>query len=161
MPFWKKSEDPWDQKPKKQKPVITELDTPAQPEEKWKNPLDKLDDWMEKREAAAKEAAEAKRLPPEKCPWCGQEMEQGFLLTGRDPINWYPGVYKTAWFSRDKTGSLRIDADGDFITYKVAWRCPSCKKIVFDTSNCKSNTPYTDPFNQNNETEEQEETGEE
>ena len=57
--------------------------------------------------------------------------------------------------------TVTIDADGDFITYKVAWRCPSCKKIVFDTSNCKSNTPYTDPFNQNNETEEQEETGEE
>lgn len=32
-------------------------------------------EWQEKREKL--------RLPPEKCPWCGEDMEQGFLMSGR------------------------------------------------------------------------------
>lgn len=159
MPFWKKSEDPWDQKPKKQKPAVRETDMPVRPEEKWKNPLERLDDWNEKRLAAAAEAAEAKRLPPEKCPWCGKDMEQGFLITGRDSIQWYPGIYKTAWISRDRTGSLRIDTDGEFVSYKVAWHCKDCKKMVLDTSTCGDSSPYVGPFTKTEESEEQEETG--
>lgn len=120
MPFWKQSEDPWDRKPGK----------PTPPKEPKADPLDTLKQWNEERKAKAKEQEEAKRLPPESCPWCGKEMEQGFLLTGGDPIRWYPGVYKTAWIMRDRAGSFRVDTEGDFALYKVAWLCRDCKKLT-------------------------------
>ncbi len=85
MPFWKQSEDPWDQKPDKPR---------REPKEPQANPLDSLKAWNEERKAKAKEKEEARRLPPEPCPWCGKEMEQGFLTGGRDSVRWYPGVHK-------------------------------------------------------------------
>ena len=166
MAFWKKSEDPWDRKPEK-RPVIQESPsedsgrTSETEKESW-NPGKRLDDWLEKRRTAAKEKEKESLLPPEKCPWCGQDMTQGYLITGRDSIHWYPGVYKTAWFSKDKTGAFRVDCDGALIMYKITWHCESCQKMVFDASNLQSLTdPYIqkDPFDE--QTEEQEESGEE
>ncbi len=122
MPFWKKSEDPWDQKPEKRR---------LEPKEPKESPIDSLKRWNEERKAEAKEREEAKRLPPEKCPWCGKDMEQGYLLTGRDTIRWYPGIYKYK-FALFYSGGLRIDTQGDFTKYRITWLCRNCKKMVFD-----------------------------
>lgn len=153
MPFWKPSDDPWDRKPDK---------CPAQPKGPQANPLDSLKAWNEQRKANAKEKEEAKRLPPEPCPWCGKDMEQGFLLTGRDPIRWYPGVYKIAWLVRDEIGSFRVDTEEDFGHYKTAWLCRECGKIIFDIP--ESERVYDFPGSQEEETLEtmqEEETSEE
>ena len=107
MPFWKQSEDPWDRKPDK---------PPREPKEPQANPLDSLKAWNEERKAKAKEKEEARRFPPEPCPWCGKDMEQGFLLGGRDGVRWYPGIYKTDPLrGLDSTGRL----------------CRDCKRAVF------------------------------
>lgn len=137
MAFWKKSDDPWDRKPER-RPAVQE--TPAEPK---KSPLEALEDWNAKRITNAKAKDAEKLLPPEKCPWCGQDMTQGYLITGRDSIHWYPGIYKTAWFVKDKTGAFRVDTDGGFILYKITWHCEKCRKMVFDASNLES---LEDPY---------------
>lgn len=88
MAFEKKSQDPWDRKPETRKaPPVPAPETSKPPESK-KGPLGSLRAWNERRRA---EKEEARRLPPESCPWCGLEMEQGYLYTGRDKIYWSPG----------------------------------------------------------------------
>ena len=79
MPFWKKSEDPWDYEPEKPS-------RPAEPgqEEKDCAPslMDELRDWNEERKE--KKALRETPPPPMICPWCGQEMEVGTITGGRD-----------------------------------------------------------------------------
>ena len=74
MPFWKKSEDPWDYEPEKPS-------RPAEPgpEEKDCAPslMDELRDWNEERKE--KKRQRQTPPPPMACPWCGQEMEVGPL----------------------------------------------------------------------------------
>lgn len=131
MAFWKKSEDPWDWDPSKKRPAPR----PAEPKEPQANPLDSLKQWNEDRKSKAKEREEAKRLPPEKCPWCGKDMEQGFLTGGRDTVRWYPGIYKYEPLRRlDSTGGIEVEDEGSIWSglYKTAWLCRECKKAVFD-----------------------------
>lgn len=125
MPFWKQSEDPWDQKPEKRRST--------EPKEPKENPLDTLKQWNEDRRARAKEKEEAKRLPPEKCPWCGKEMEQGFITGGRDAVRWYPGVYKFD-LVRGLNGDAMdlLDEYSAWSCYKTAWLCRECKKMIFN-----------------------------
>ena len=126
MPFWKQSEDPWDHKPEKRRPP------PKEPRE---NPLGSLKQWNEERKAKAKEREAAKWLPPEKCPWCGSEMEQGFFTGGRDGVHWYPGIYKADPFRGLDTTAGRIDVldEGSLWSgcYKTVWLCRACKRAVF------------------------------
>jgi len=125
MPFWKKSEDPWDRKDGVSKP-------PKEPKEPRENPIDSLKQWNETRKAEAKEREEARRLPPEKCPWCGKDMEQGYMMADQGSIRWHPGIYKFALFSGLDGDALRIDTQGDFTMYRITWLCRDCKKMVFD-----------------------------
>ena len=107
MAFEKKSQDPWDRKPETRKaPPVPAPETSKPPESK-KGPLGSLRAWNERRRA---EKEEARRLPPESCPWCGQEMEQGYLYTGRDKIYWSPSGpdFSTIFFRRY---SRRRDSD--------------------------------------------------
>jgi len=144
MPFWKKSEDPWDRKDGISKP-------PKEPRE---NPIDSLKQWNEARKAEAKEREEARRLPPEKCPWCGKDMEQGYLITGRDPIRWHPGIYKFTLFSGLDGDDLRIDTQGDFTMYRVTWLCRECKKLVFDMPEPEEDRWSVDRFSEQSSSEE-------
>ena len=86
MPFWRKSEDPWDYEPEKPS-------RPAEPgqEEKDCAPslMDELRDWNEERKE--KKALRETPPPPMICPWCGQEMEVGTITGGRDSVQWWPG----------------------------------------------------------------------
>lgn len=145
MPFWKQSEDPWDRKPDKPR---------AEPKDPQANPLDSLKAWNEDRKAKAKEKEEAKWLPPEKCPWCGKEMEQGFLTGGRDGTHWYPGIHKADLFrGLDSTGRIDLLDEGGIWSglYKTVWLCRDCKKAVFTMPD----PPETyDPFAPQPETEE-------
>nr|WP_326127088.1 PF20097 family protein [uncultured Oscillibacter sp.] len=129
MAFWKKSEDPWDVDPararEKREPV--------------ENPLDSLRDWNEERRArAAARQAEWEAQPKEVCPWCGKEMERG-CLQGSRGVYWYPGprAASAAWWGPGVfEESLRVDDEGDFLkgTYKTAWYCRECEKMVFSTA---------------------------
>lgn len=77
MPFWKKSEDPWDVTPAKERAKREPIE----------NPLDTLRDWNEERKArAAAKQAELEAQPKEVCPWCGREMERGYFPGGRDGV---------------------------------------------------------------------------
>lgn len=130
MAFWKKSEDPWDWDPSKKRPEPR----PAEPQEPRENPLDSLKQWNEERKAKAKEREEAKWLPPEKCPWCGKEMEQGYMLGGRGSVSWYPGIYKTDFLRGvDAAGRIDVQDEGGIWSglYKTTWLCRDCKKAVF------------------------------
>ena len=83
MPFWKKGEDPWDLQPEAgAKPRMTSAqDTPTLFEE--------LRDWNE----ARRERKTQRETPPPAtaCPWCGQDMETGWIAGGRDGIQWWSG----------------------------------------------------------------------
>ncbi len=131
MAFWKKSEDPWDWEPKKQ-PIPRE--TGSEPGDGASGLLDELrddfQDWNENRKAA-----KARReTPPEPipCPWCGQPMEPGYLIGGRDAVRLVrqrPGTLRIL----DPEEALYIRGDGTFLCdYKIAWTCGNCRKLVLD-----------------------------
>ena len=83
MPFWKKSEDPWDYEPEKRPVPSAEAgggeDAPGFFEE-LRGDLQK---WNQERKE--KKAQRQTPPPPMKCPWCGQEMEVGYVTSGRVP----------------------------------------------------------------------------
>ena len=139
MAFWKKSEDPWDMDPAKQRrSVPVEEETEAA-----ESPLDTLKGWAARRKAAE---AEKLTLPPEKCPWCGGEMEQGFLSGGRGVV-WSRGVpdTKTKWLGAGHGNTLRVDDEGVLFTYKTAWLCPACEKMTVDAAGLRA--PGEDTYN--------------
>ncbi|MDY3983923.1 PF20097 family protein [Dysosmobacter sp.] len=135
MAFWKKSEDPWDMKPK---PVRTVSSAAPEGDEEPESLLDSVRDWAEKKRSAEKSQL---TLPVEKCPWCGGEMEQGFLSGGRG-VYWTRGVpdTKTKWLGAGMENQLRVDEEGALFTYRTAWLCPTCRKLAADLSDA-SDTP--------------------
>jgi len=152
MSIFRKSEDPWDRKPEKRPP----------PKEPKANPLDSLKTWNEDRKAAAREKAEAKRLPPEKCPWCGKDMEQGFLSGGRG-VFWHSGVYKFSLFRGLDGDSIDVLNEGSFLTayYKTTWLCRDCKKTVFDMPDPPAVYNPSAGLSETDETKEEEESADE
>ena len=124
MPFWRKSEDPWDMEPEKRRTwTAGEPQPPAADGEAWKVP-------------GEKETAEEQTPSAMTCPWCGQEMRMGYLVGGRDAVRlvWErPGAFRLA----DADGTLYLRGDGSFWSdYKLAWHCGACRKLVLDTANC-------------------------
>ena len=80
---------------------------------------------------------------PMHCPWCGGAMKRGYLTSG--------------------AGWLRLDNEGGSVnTYKTAWRCESCEKLVLDTTGMRrmGEDRYVGPFTETKE-EEPNETREE
>ena len=145
MAFWKKSEDPWDVDPARER-ERRELQEDREPPE---NPLDTLRDWNEGRKAkAAAKQAEWEAQPREVCPWCRKEMERG-CLAGSKGVYWFPGRYtaSAAWLGPGVfKESLRVDDEGGFFTYKTAWYCRDCQKLTIDAKGMRLvNAPYTWP----------------
>ena len=130
MAFWKKSEDPWDMDPHQRRPAIREEDAKQDPDAG--SLLDDLRTWNEERKV--KKARRDAPPAPMACPWCGQEMEAGYLYTGRDMIYWSrqkPGVLGPLMDS----DRLWVDHEGGFLAhYKTAWHCTACRKMVLDTT---------------------------
>lgn len=135
MAFWKRPEDPWDVDPQKERLRREKEDREPVP-----SLIGAIKEWNQERKAEqeAREAALAAE-PPEKCPWCGVDMERGYLASGRSPITWTPGrlTTRSAWLGAPKEirdRKLRVDHEGDFLAHKTAWYCQSCGKMVMDTS---------------------------
>lgn len=128
MAFWKKSEDPWDMDPHQRRPAIREEDAKQDPDAG--SLLDDLRTWNEERQA--KKAQRETPPEPRTCPWCGKEMEVGYLIGGRDAVRLVrqrPGVLRPGIFD----DALYIRGDGTFwCDYKIAWTCPDCRKLVAD-----------------------------
>ena len=132
MPFWKKSEDPWDIDLSKRR---------AAPKLAEKAP-GLVDTIREEWDAMQKERQEKRKkleLPPEKCPWCGKDMEQGFLMGSRG-VFWYRGIPagKALWLSPGRENIMRVDTEGDILHYHTAWYCPACKKMTIDASDLQT-----------------------
>lgn len=132
MAFWKKSEDPWDIDPNQRR-------TAPEPEEIEPGLLDSLREDWDAMQAARQEKREKLRLPPEKCPWCGEDMEQGFLMGGRG-VAWHRGIPtgKARWLSPGGGNIMRVDTEGDILRYHTAWYCPDCKKMTIDASDLQT-----------------------
>lgn len=129
MPFWKKSEDPWDYEPER-------TTRPAETGEKEDAPslLDELRDWNEGR----KEKKRQRKTPPPPmtCPWCGQEMEAGYV-TGPRGVHWHRGMptTKRLWLGAGPGNTMRVDAEGGLLTsYCRAWFCRACRRMVLEFS---------------------------
>ncbi len=154
MPFWKRSEDPWDQKPEKRQ-ESRESDNPQA------NPFDSLKAWNDQRKTRAREKEEAKHLPPEPCPFCGKEMEQGFITGGRDGVHWYPGIYKFDPF-RGLSGERMdvLDDSAGFACFKITWLCRECRKVIFDMPDPPEVYDSFVPQTEGEETKEEEKSGE-
>ena len=127
MAFWKKkSEDPWDVEPEK-------TARPAEAGEKEDAPslLDELRDWNEDRKE--KKRQREAPPPPMACPWCGQEMEVGTIIGGRDLVQWWPGWPKRV-FGANGPG-IHIDYEGGLLhKYKTAYLCRACRRMVLEFS---------------------------
>ena len=132
MAFWKKSEDPWDIDPDQRR-------TAPEPEKIEPGLLDSLREDWDAMQAARQEKREKLRLPPEKCPWCGEDMEQGFLMGGRG-VAWHRGIPtgKARWLSPGGGNIMRVDTEGDILRYHTAWYCPDCKKMTIDASDLQT-----------------------
>lgn len=144
MAFWKKSEDPWDVDPARERE--------KREREPVESPLDTLRDWNQGRRArAAARQAEWEAQPKEVCPWCGKEMERGYMVSGKGALTWTPGwmTARSAWVGPPREvreRSLRVDDEGGFITYKTVWYCEGCEKMVIDAKGMRRiNEPYTWP----------------
>lgn len=150
MPFWKKSEDPWDIDPAKQRRSAEAKQEPGL--------LDTIRDEWDTMQAERQEKKAALRLTPEKCLWCGKDMEQGFL-TGARGVVWHRGVpdTKARWLGTGSENTMRVDVEGGWITYKTAWYCPACKKMTFDATDLRTRTEEFEAFSYLR-TEESEET---
>ena len=90
-------------------------------------------------QAARQEKREKLRLPPEKCPWCGKDMEQGFLMGGRGVV-WHRGIPagKALWLRPGRENIMRVDTQGDILCYHTAWYCPDCKKMTIDAADLQT-----------------------
>lgn len=128
MPFWKKSEDPWDIDPsKRRRPPAEEK---AESGEAAPGLLEELRDWNE-----ARKQKKAERVPPPiPCPWCGKEMETGYLMGSRG-IWWAPGRPDgwAKWVSIAMVeGAFRVDTEGGLAAYQTAWYCGDCRRLAVD-----------------------------
>ena len=68
-------------------------------------------EWNKRRKAEI-QAAETRRLPPEPCPWCGREMEQGYLISGWSDIVWWSGSPSVRERLRRGAAPLKGDIEG-------------------------------------------------
>lgn len=71
------------------------------------------------------------------CPYCGSEMELGYIQTERtDKIFWLPEGKKVSFFNQSilrKMNGFLLGDHGMFgKSEQPAWCCRSCKKLVVD-----------------------------
>ena len=148
MAFWKKSEDPWDIDPEKRKKQTTaafwENDAPAEtdpvgaasgrPEEAPKG--QSLGESIKGFFGGKKEEAP---IIPEKCPWCGKDMERGYIDGGRDYSvmwrNWKPRGF-LGLSQPDNAREIDLLDEGDGLRcYKTIWYCQDCGKMTLEIKN--------------------------
>ena len=67
------------------------------------------------------------------CPYCGKEMELGYIQSGRG-IAWRNKIAHIAAFSTLSRSAVRLSyAVGPFDGHVVeAYRCADCKKVIIE-----------------------------
>ena len=68
-----------------------------------------------------------------KCPYCGDEMELGYINHTRTlfPLEWYPAKREKGFLGFESTKrNVTLAHFGD----AKAYRCEKCKKIIIDES---------------------------
>ena len=113
MAFWKKSEDPWDRKPEKQKFSIS---FPEKETTQKQEPAP-IPSWYRTEEIPASV----------NCPWCGEPMLYGTLYGNGRAMQWREGPFRGGLDAMRFTG-WKIDLGGS----ETAWYCPSCRKLMLD-----------------------------
>ena len=66
------------------------------------------------------------------CPYCGKEMQAGFIQC-RDGVTWTPKKQPVASLSFLGKGAVSLEngaADNSHAVY--AYNCPECKKVVIE-----------------------------
>lgn len=70
-----------------------------------------------------------------KCPYCEKEMEEGYILSARDPLYWYPKDEEIT-FGRETENCVKLAKYPSWNRRKtVAYKCGSCSKIIIDIPN--------------------------
>lgn len=67
-----------------------------------------------------------------KCPYCGNEMELGYIQC-RDGVNWTPQkqlIAALSFLGKNRV-SLANNAAGDSQTV-YAYKCDTCRKVIID-----------------------------
>ena len=125
MAFWKKSDDPWDQKPNKQKSSVAWWeDAPEQTDAPEEEPLAP----EQQRIRDIIEGPKATPVAPEKCPWCGEEMAAVSIYSRNGYVCWRKGE-PGRWTDDDYV--LQEPGQGFWdIPYKRAWYCMGCEKMT-------------------------------
>ena len=125
MPFWKKSEDPWDRPPTQRRE-----ETPDQEKESLQ---ETVQSWAKEfRECFASPPEEAPE--PQVCPWCGGTMQGGYLISGQW-IYWQTQKPRALSLRGHAADALIINTEGGLsASYKTAWHCPDCRKRVLDVT---------------------------
>ena len=124
MAFWKKkSEDPWDRDPS-ERPAVTFYE--PEPEAEAEEP-EKKGFFAELFGAEEPEEAPA----PVPCPYCGAEMELGYLICGRGSIHWTK-VKPDGFFGNLFAETVPVSDEGLFNEYKTSHFCAACRKLVVD-----------------------------
>ena len=74
-----------------------------------------------------------------KCPYCGENMEPGHILSGRGAFFWpdAKGDAPILWMGKRgirKAGGIPLWEDGLAMFYfdRPAWACRACNKLVAD-----------------------------
>lgn len=135
MAFWKKSDDPWDRKPEKRETTASWWEQDAPPAEETPGMAEELRDLggsIKKLFVMETEAPEERV----KCRWCGKDMEWGCITGGRDGVTWRNWKPKALGLKRPE-GWKELDLlnEGEWVSYKTAWYCPDCGKMVLDVPN--------------------------
>ena len=152
MAFWKKSDDPWDIDPEKRKKQTTaafwENDAPAEtdpagadssPAEEEAPKGQSLGESIKGFFGGKKEEAP---IIPEKCPWCGKDMERGYIDGGRDYSvmwrNWKPRGFLGIFQPEDAREIDLLDEGDGLWCYKTVWYCRDCGKMTLEIKNARN-----------------------
>ena len=68
-----------------------------------------------------------------KCPYCGDEMIRGYLMSSRDITFAVDNLTKV--FRIKKSDDLELSNGSGGIPHCEAYRCSNCKKILIDYAN--------------------------
>lgn len=126
MAFWNRDEDSeWKQyqksAKKQEQPTDFKASSESEPAEKGEPILQHLKNVFFNHENSEEPAG-----PPVLCPWCGKEMEKGYLKSRQYGIEW---VKKKTFFI---TRSEDICDEGFWEKYKSAYYCRNCCKMTLD-----------------------------
>ncbi|WP_394926417.1 PF20097 family protein [uncultured Robinsoniella sp.] len=73
-----------------------------------------------------------------KCPYCNQEMENGYITSDAMAIAWRKEKFESAIVGRGDGVQLRRNFIGVAATIPNSYCCKTCQKIIIDYSEIES-----------------------